>query len=194
MSLAELALKDRADHRESPSNQAVFALTRGLERTWPKDHSFFWCLFLRNTVSCGYSTLGQVGLLSCLCNWDTEGDRPSRNEPPWSTSAGRRSSCFMGRRPKADPWEKPAVKELSGIRDFKLALAQHKTHKCNYQPPNNSPVFCVWESMGILRLTRMGHPLVLCTGLSEAKVSLSNLGQVSRLRNSWVAQLGIYEY
>lgn len=29
---------------------------------------------------------------------------------------------------KADPREKPVVKELFGVKDFKLALAQHKKH------------------------------------------------------------------
>lgn len=59
---------------------------------------------------------------------------------------------------KADPQEKPVVKEVSGGRDFKLGLAQHKTHKCNLKSPNNSPGVCV-RKHGCLETDKDGSSL-----------------------------------
>lgn len=61
MSLAKLALKDRADYMESPSTRAVFALTKGMEISWSKGHNLFSSVFVSKQPSqfvCAYSTPG----------------------------------------------------------------------------------------------------------------------------------------
>lgn len=60
---------------------------------------------------------------------------------------------------KVDPQEKPVVKELFGVRDFKLALAQHKKHKCNLKRPQRLPKFACVRKRGHLETDKNGPSL-----------------------------------